>query len=309
MEDLNVVRAGIPDIFGCPVLTRVKAFIVDQGSYVMLEHQFLDRSGRVIDISPIVGGPEPSDSISVPTGKGYVKLRIKEPIATGMNPRVNPIWEVSCGEIDPVQGIVRSTGLPTKTVEKPGIYELSFGVFDVQNRLLVVNKGMMSVERSIFPHTNQELYHGTQPITLQELRMFIMDSSPAENPRLADVEFGDEQIMLAYTKPILYWNEIPPPIVKFTTRTFPYRHHWQIGIQAELMKIAAYFYRRNNQKLAAAGVQADDLNREREYLAEGVRLWKEYADWCITEKIAINARGVAGAISSPYLGGYVGGLE
>ncbi len=305
MDDLNVVRAGVPAIFGCPVLTRVQAFVVSQGSHVMLEHQFRDaRTGATIDISPIVGGPEPADSISVPSGKGYVKMRAKDPLGIGLDSRNNPFFELKCGLIDPVNGLVRSESLPTKMVEHAGIFELAFGVFDEKDDLILANKGILSVERSLFPKKVHHALGHAQPLTLQELRMSIMDSSPAENPRLDDVEFGDEQILYAVCKPIMYWNETPPPIQKFTTRSFPFRYHWEKGTQSELYRLAANFYRRNNQKLSAGGMVADDLNREREYLAEAQRLWKEYADWVLTEKIALNAKLMVGSVGSVYRGGW-----
>lgn len=303
MEDINVVRAGIPALYGCPVLTRVKAFIVPQGGYSMLEHQFYDqRTGAAIDISPIVGGAEPGDSISVPTGKGYVKMRAKEPIATSINPVTDPFWEIQCGEIDPVNGIVRTTGLPEKLVEHAGVYELSFGVFDYKNRLILMNKGLLSVERSLFPKSMHVALGVAQPLTIQEMRGFLWDSSPAENLLLRDVEFGDEQILEALCKPIRYWNETPPPIRKFNTRTFPFRHHWEKGTSSELYRMAAAHYRRNKQNINAGGMAVDDLNREREYLAEAVRLWKEYADWVLTQKIAMNVRMVTGSVGSVYRG-------
>lgn len=302
MDELNVVQAGIPAKYGCSILTRVKAFVVPQGGHVMLQHQFLDAKGAVVDIAPVTGPATPGDSLSVPENKGYVKMRAKEPIATGTDPRTNPFWEITCGEIDPTSGIVRTSSLPVAMVEYAGIYELAFGLFDKDGHLLLINKGLLSVERSLFPQSLQVALGTCQSLTIQELRGFLMDSAPAENLLLDDVEFGDEQILEALVKPIRYWNETPPPIETFNTRTFPYRHHWELGASSILYRIAAAHYRRNKQMMQAGGMAVDDLNREPQYLAEAQRLWKEYADWVLTEKIACNVRKVTGSVGSPYRG-------
>ena len=48
--DLNVITPGIPAMDGCPVLTRIKAFICQEGVNVTLEQTFRDRTGNPVDL-------------------------------------------------------------------------------------------------------------------------------------------------------------------------------------------------------------------------------------------------------------------
>jgi len=304
----QVIRAELPEVDECKVLTRIKAFVVPQGIQATLEQVFRDRKGRPIDLSeylvPTVSitecsGQSASSSSGGPRPVGSAVLRIKDVLGNGPDPCRNPIWTIPAWSPDPASGLLQAK-LPATAVEQAGIYQLSWAILDVTGIPVATNDGLMTVERSLFPIKSETLYKDLGAPTLNEIRMEIMDSSPAENFWLEEVEFGDEQIVIAIQKPIEYWNEQPPPIEVYTPRNFPFRGNWRRGIIAQLHLMAAANFRRTRLPHSAGGVTVDDRNKEKEYLAEGQRLWAEYREWVQIKKLEINLKKVSGQVLSTY---------
>lgn len=293
----TVVTAGIPRKDGCPVLTRLKAFIVDQGVLATLEHAFRDKLGKVADLSPLF--PESSASASETAGQNRIKLRIKEFLGSSVQPSSNPLWEVDGAVIDAGRGKIQAT-LDADLVQLSGMYELSWAVVNEDDAPVLVDRGLLSIERSLWTADPQRAMRDVGPPTLQEIRQRMFDSSAADNTLLAEIEFGDEQILLAMAEPIRAWNEEPPPIGRFTTRDFPFRGAWVTGIMAQLHLTAGNHYRRNRLAHSAGGTSIDDKNKEREYMAEGQRLWTDYILWLRRMKAQINARSFVGSLASAY---------
>lgn len=294
-----IVRSGVPEIDDCKILTRLDAYLVDQGVAATLEHVVRDRAGNPVDLSPwLAGGSESASASAAPAGT--VKLRVKEWLGSGPSPARNPVWEVYGDAADASAGVVRAT-LPAGVVEQAGIYELNWAVVNETGRPVVVDRGIMSVEKSMFPVELRHVYKNLGPPTIQEVRMRLMDSSRAENLLLDDVEFKDEQILLAMWEPVRLWNETPPPLRPlYTTRDFPYRGAWIDGVAAQLHLAAANHYRRNTFR--GAHGQTSDKDKEREYMAEGTRLWNEYRAWVMNKKVEQNLRLFAGQSVSAYSG-------
>ncbi len=301
-DDLKLVKAGIPEMDDCKILTRMKAFLVDQGICATLEHVLRDRRGNPINLAGWLASSvsESASASSSVSPAGVVKVRIKEWMGTGPSTVRNPIWDVYGDAVDASIGQVRAT-LEPEIVEQAGIYELNWVVVDDAGRPVVLDRGIMSVEKSMFPVNIRHVWENLGPPTIQEIRMRLMDSSKNENLLLDDIEFKDEQILMAIWEPIRLWNESPPPIRPIhTTRTFPYRGAWMTGILGQLHMIAGNHYRRNVFRGAAGGTS--DKDKEREYMGEGQRLWQEYTAWMLNKKVEINLRGFVGHNSSPYAG-------
>jgi hypothetical protein len=283
----------------CPILTRFGGFLVDQGVCATLEYVFRDRIGNPIDLATWLANS--SDSLSESTSEeipsGLVKARIKEWLGTGYGPR-NPLWTVYGEAVDATEGVVQLT-LPAGVVEQAAIYEIDWAVVNESNRPMVVNRSVLSVEKSMWPQDLRHVYANLGPPTIQEIRMRLMDSSRSENLLLDDVEFKDEQILMAMWEPIRFWNEQPPPLRPIhTTRTFPFRGAWVSGILGQLHLMAANHYRRNTMRGAAGATS--DKDKEREYLGEGQRLWGEYTAWVQNKKLELNVRLMAGQVVSSY---------
>ena len=208
---MEIITAGIPEKDSCPVLTRIKAFIVDQGVLCALEHTVRDRRGKVVDLSKYFASNVSESSSSSEAGEtGTVELRVKDWLGTGWSDERNPVWQIIGEPADPEKGTIRAT-LEDSLVAKPGIYELSWGIRNAAGSLVMTNQGILSVEKTLFGSL-QDIKTNDGPPTINEIRMWMMDSAASENSLLDDVEFGDEQIMLALTAPIRQWNETPPPI-------------------------------------------------------------------------------------------------
>lgn len=311
----GVVRAEMPQMDDCNVLTRLKAFVVDQGVCAVLEHVFRDRRGNPVDLSAWLtdcqavsaslsasssgsGSSSSSSSCSTAgTPAGVVKLRIKEWLGAGTSPERNPFWTAYGEAYDATAGVVR-VRLPAEAVEQAGIYELNWAVVNETGHALLIDRAIMSVDKSLFARDPAIVTRNLGPPTLQEIRMRLMDSSRTENLLLDDVEFKDEQILQAVAEPVRLWNETPPPIRTFTTRDFPFRGAWFQGIIGQLHLTAATHYRRNLLRQTVGG--GADKDKEREYMAEGQRLWAEYVAWVKDKKVEINLRLFSGRVDSMY---------
>ena len=237
-----------------------------------------------------------SQSVSV-GATGSLKLRAKIWDEGSPSPSRNPVWEVDGEVVDATLGTARFV-LPESLVEQSGIYELSFVVLNTAEKPVYTDRGLLSVERSLWAADLQTNRKALGPPGIQEIRMRMMDSSVNENILLANVEFSDEQLLLALAAPVRIWTETPPPIRTYNTRTFPFREHWLIGVLGQLHLIAANHYRRNTMRGAAGGTS--DKDKEREYMAEGMRLMDEYKAWMHNKKTEINLRLFAGQSVSAY---------
>lgn len=300
MADPLIVRPGISTVDRCPVMTRVKAFVVSQGTSVCLENTFRDAVGNPIDLVAALGvnAESLSDSLSTNDG-GSIKLRVKEALGVGSSSTTNPIWEVTGTIIDGPNGVVRAS-IGTDITEHPGIYLLSWGVIDDDGNLILVHDGLLSVDRSLFAQDMLTIQRGLGPPTLGEIRGALLDSGPADNLLLKDIEFSTEQILHAIVFPIDYFNTTPPPIGFYTTRTFPFRAPWLQGIKAQLFLAASHSFRRNHLPYDAGGVHIDDKAKEKDYVAAYREAWQDYKDAVVNLKMMLQFNECTATIGSQY---------
>ena len=300
--ELDIVRAGVPEEDGCPILTRLKSFVVSEGQQCTLEHQFRDRQGRVLDL----GAPTASDSASSSgsdsgepvASSGDVLLRIKEFSGRRSDSR-SGLHCVEGTVHDANDGAVRAE-LPKAVIDHAGLYWLSWG-YSRGGKLLAVNDGLLSVERSLFGLHTKPGDTTLGPPTIQEIRMQMMDSSGAENLLLDEVEFGDDEIALAIQKPVQYFNEVPPPLgFEYTTKDFPFRSHWLDAVAGYLHQFAANHYRRNRLATQSGGITVDDKNKEQSYLQASRLYLEQWYEFVRAKKIELNARQFVGVTGSPY---------
>lgn len=139
------------------------------------------------------------------------------------------------------------------------------------------------------------------PPSIAEIRLHLRDSSPAESYLLEHLMFDDAEIALAIARPVMYWNEIPPPLdVVYNTQTFPFRYHWLEGICANLFMMVAEQFRRNQLSYSAGGLSVDDQNKEAGYERAGQARWQAYREWVRATKASINLESCYGEVTSSY---------
>jgi len=302
------IYAELPAVQGCPVLTRLKAFVVDQGIVALLQHTFRDREGKPIDLSSFV--PVFDESLSVSNSVSTSNSQSNSENSPGGSITVIvqewtsqsyiPDAELPAVSPNPSAGQVVCP-LPPAVVDHPGIYRLVWTIKDAAGRAVLINDSILSVERGLQATTNNVLSVNQGPPTLNELRNSIIDTGPGDNIRLDDIEFSTEQILLALSEPIRVYNEMLPRIPpRYTTKTFPHRGVWLRAAVGYLHLAAANSYRRNRHGVRAAGLADDSLNREQEYLREGMRLTQEFEIWAKKEKYVRSCRRAYGHIGSSY---------
>lgn len=301
----NAIVAGLPERDGCPVLTRIKAFIVDQGTSPVLAHTFRNRrTGNPVDLSSLLSASGDSESSSSSSSSssasadapadGSAVVRIRQWMGD-VGGSSAPILELDATVQDPANGTV-IVEIPVGVTGMSGIYELHWAVKNGGGTPVMVDRGLLSVERSLFAPDDTIRVSGQGPPTIQELRMLMADSMDTDNPLLQDVEFGDEQILMGLWEPLQYWNQTPPPVRRYTTQDFPWRGAWASAALGCLCRMAAHFYRRNLLK----GIPITDRAKEHEYMAEYQRRWDDWRVFVANKKAEINLASFTDHVTSPY---------
>lgn len=292
----NVLSAPASTINGAPVLTRMRAFTFNQGQCATLDWQLHDKNGAPVDLRPLgfLGGSESSGAVN----DFKVVLRLKEQLALG---NAKEPTGVEAEVIDAETGRVRAE-LGANMVGLPGVYYGEMALVSRQAELnqqpcvIFSNTFYVIISRSTFGSDSD----AGGPPSMAEIRLHLRDSSPGESFLLDNLMFDDAEIGLAIGRPVMYWNEIPPPIATYTTQTFPFRYHWLEGICANLFLMVAESFRRNQFAYSAGGVQIDDQNKEANYERAGQTRWQSYREWVRATKAAINLEGCYGEVTSNY---------
>jgi len=299
-EQQNTIQPKQTVIDGCPVLPKIQCHEVQMGQDARLIWSFKNPQGEPVDLSDALSYSSASgdtfDAIGTPS-QG-VTLRMRE--LSGADYR-DKIHTINVTILDAANGVVRADSLPDEIVRFPGVYMEEWGVFSAEGRMLFSNQCCTFVRRGLFgvdPNPNKR---NLGPPTLEEIRMSIRDNAPQDNMLLDEVEFDAAEITQAVLRPIQYWNETPPPIQPMlTTKTFPFREMWMLGIQSYLFSMAANHYRRNQLAYSAGGVSVDDKNKEQQYLAASNMLQQQFREMLRAKKIEINISLFAGSLGSPY---------
>jgi hypothetical protein len=300
VSSLLTVQAGLPVIEGCPVLTRTKVFVIQQGTTPTLEHVFRNRNGEPIDL---IGYTDASASASTSASDSQspevstIVMRCKELIAPVES--TNPVKEVEAVVVDSEAGVVH-VALEDDTAPLPGVYQLSFGIMNTAGRAIATDSALLIVEKSLFSRLdiNQEFNFG--PPRLEDIRMTLIDHV-GDNLLWETVEFSDEQLAHAIARPVRMWNEQPPPLrPAVDTRNFPFTENWRNGIVGHLLQTAAHSYRRNVLNTRAGGMDVSDKAKEKEYLQASLMYLNDYKTWLTAKKLEINCSLFAGTVGSIY---------
>lgn len=291
----NVISAPISTVNGAPVYGRMRAVNFTQGQCGFLDWQMHDQNGHPVNLEPC-GLTDGSQSVA--DADFRVVLRLKEQLSLG-NQR--PPLEVEAAVVDASEGRVRAE-LTKGMTDLPGIYYGEMALVSVQAEaagqpcVVFSNTFSVVINRGTFGPQGQE----GGPPSISEIRLHLRDSSPSESYLLDNLMFDDAEIALAISRPVMYWNETPPPIDTYTTQNFPFRYHWLEGICANLFFMVAEQFRRNDFQYAAAGLQINDQNKSQAYDQAGQARWQTYREWVRVTKATINLESCYGEVTSTY---------
>ena len=303
-EKQNKILAKQTVVDGCPVLPKLQCHEVQMGQDARLLWTMKTPDGSAVDLSECNSECSESSSSDVSfddvgTPECGVELRMRE--LSGYNPQ-EQIFAISADMLDPAAGTVRSAALPDALVRSPGVYLEEWALMTSDKRMLFSNQCITFVRPGLFgiENANQRVLG---PPSIEDIRLSLRDNSGADNTLLDEVEFDSSEIAQAVLRPIQFWNEIPPPINPLmTTKTYPFKEIWLLGIQAYLLEIAAHNYRRNQLAYSAGGISVDDKNKEQAYSAASARLMQRFQDMTRAKKIEVNISLFSGSVGSPYSG-------
>ncbi len=277
------------------------------GQDARLLWNMVDPAGEEVNLNDCIGSCSSTGSAdsekfdAAGTPSCGVELRMRE--ITGYNPSLDKLHCIDVDVINFGTGYVRAHSLPDKIIREPGIYIEEWGVFTEDKRMLFSNQCCTFVRRGLFGLSSDPAKMNLGPPSIEEIRLSLRDNSPADNTLLDDVEFDAAEIAQAVVRPLQYWNETPPPLRPIqTTKTFPFREMWLLGIQSNLLDMAANNYRRNDLQYNAGGVAVADKAKEQFYSAAAGRLRQQFIEMCRAKKIEINISLFSGSISSQYSG-------
>lgn len=300
----NKITARQTVLDGCPVLPKLQCHEIQMGQDARLLWNMKDTSGSVVDLSTCASecsvSSEAQEFDSVGPVNCGIELRLRE--LSGFDPN-DSIYSVSTTILDASTGYVRSASLPEELVRNPGVYLEEWALTTPDGRMLFSNQCISFVRRGLFGISADPNLRNLGPPTIEEIRLAMRDNSPADNLLLDDIEFDSAEIAQAVLRPIQFWNEIPPPVrPALTTKTFPFREMWMLGIQSYLLEIAAHHYRRNQLAYNAGGIAIDDKNKEQYYSAAARQLTVRFQEMARAKKIEINISLFSGSVGSPYSG-------
>jgi hypothetical protein len=287
----NVISAPVATTNGQPLLSKMRSVSITQGQCATIDWQMHDKDGLPVDLS--------SCGIGAETPLFKVVLRLKEQLALGNS---RPAQQADAIVVAAAEGRVQIP-LTKNMVGVPGVYYAEVALIDIpaetvaQPCVIFSNTFYLVINRSTFDLTRQP----GGPPSIAEIRLHLRDSSPSESYLLDRLMFDDAEIALAITRPVQYWNEIPPPLDRmYNTQSFPFRYHWLEGICANLFLMVAEQFRRNQFNYSAGGLVVDDQNKEAAYERAGQTRWQAYREWVRATKASINLESCYGEVTSNY---------
>lgn len=306
-DSQNIIRPVQTHVEGCPVLPKVQCHEIQMGQDARLLWTLKDSKGDLIDLttcynSYLSAGSQTDADFDALGTPGYgVTLRMRE--LSGYDPVNDQVHVIDVDIIDPKAGLVRARSLPDAITRFAGIYLEEWAFFTPDNRMLFSNQCCTFVRRGLFGLNTDLNLRNMGPPSIEEIRLSLRDNAPEDNMLLDALEFDAAEITQAVLRPIQMWNETPPPLQPLmTTKIFPFREMWMLGIQGYLLDIAANHYNRNSLAYNAGGLSVDDKNKFQAYQQKSMTLLQQFQNMLRVKKVEINISLFSGTIHSPYGG-------
>lgn len=213
-HDQLVLRPSVTRVDGRPILTKTAAVATAQGMAPVIEMILRDGEGRPINFSTC--GFDSASSSSSASISGVVKLRAREILS---NPSTAPLIDVEGIFTNSASGVVRAK-IPVEATNLNGILEGNWGVFSHSGELIHSTNFYILIERSQFNTSGVNGLRGLPAV--REIRVYLRDSSPEDNPLLNTLEFDLAEICEVMVQCVQHWNTSQPKINRFfNTTNFP----------------------------------------------------------------------------------------
>ena len=142
---------------------------------------------------------------------------------------------------------------------------------------------------------------GPQPVTIMDIRLALMDTSPEMNSLLDDLEFSDMMILNAVERAIDEWEETPPRLSQhFNATNFPFREHLIKGAVGYLLQSVMHRYMRNRMQYSAAGLSFDKNDKYNTYLQVSQMARQEWKAFIAAMKTSMNMDEVCELVDQPW---------
>lgn len=261
-DSLLTRRAAVPNIFGEEVRSRKLAVRTSAGEVNSVSVPLYDDNGQLV--TGLLEGP--------------AKYRIAEAVK-----KTELLYEAEINGFDTTEGRVIISP-PQEIMTLPGIYDVSLGFFDKNEKLRYTRNFYIYNEPSTWGSSSTSALP-----TIDTIRLNLRDSDVVENELLGDRQFGLEEICAAAVRTIEYWNNVPP-ITAADTRNFPYANLLQMGIEIHLFEILLEWYRKNRLPYNAGGISVDDMGKLNEYIAAVQSRKQEFIRLVQRTKVSENLR-------------------
>lgn len=183
--------------------------------------------------------------------------------------------------------------IPQTATESAGIYVMDITLYNKDGILVVANEGFADVQQNL----SQK---GREVISVAMIRKMMRDTSPAQNRVLEEVEFTDSEISDAIDDSIDEFNAIPPVLshVYYTAEDFPWVRQLVESVIGKLLRLASLWYIRNDMKVSAAGISADDMGKGPVYRQLSEAYAQEWEKWVKLVKRQLNIQAGWGRVRS-----------
>lgn len=297
----EIISAPVSRVRGRPVLTRMRAVTIPGGKAATIRWQFHDPQGLPVDIRSCVCESSSSsasgDSAACPW---QIKLRIQEHLSLGKRSTPTVTLTGTTTDTDAAEGFVNFE-VPASVFKLPAVYFAEAALADGEDAdatVLFSNIFYLYVGRGGWSGSRPQGSLG--PPSIGEVRLRLRDSGGEENYLLDTLKFDDAEIAMVASRCVEEWNETPPNVKRYTTKTFPFRYHWMEGMAAHLFQMAAEQFRANNLKYSAGGVAVDDQDKEGNYERAAQACQEKWQMFVRRKKAEINLGMVNGSVGSAY---------
>jgi hypothetical protein len=278
LDDLITVAPSISKFDNIPLDEKLRSIEIPQNLYVKLKVNFVDNSGKPLDLSSI-------SNLSNPILKMSEVTFLDKSVLTVNGTLSDPPTATALFVFD--NNITKNTGL----------YYVDYFINDSSGNTVLFNRIFLSIIPTLINTSQVPFMLG--PITSKELLLSLKNSSPNESTLLQQVEFDLSEIVYALRWPIDFWNTSVPDIgIYYTTANFPYRTQWIDAAIGELLSIAAHRYRRDRLPAQVGGIAIDEIEQKTQLYEQAAMLRKQtYMRFVRTRKGFLDMHGGFGARS------------